>query len=312
MNATNSSQASNSARAPWCPTYIVNDEYIVIDYFFIVVSTTLNALSCPLVILLNALVIIAVNTKPRLQTQYNILLACMAVTDLAVGIVQPAYIAKDIFMAYKKKSPVYCTFYQIIQFVTIQGLCKVTLFHLVVIGMERYVAMKFALRYEDFVTKKRLIIAVASCWLIGTVCCVGRMPGIKIVPDWLFVFLTVLSVVFIVYSHISVYLTTRRHMIQINSEHVSMEAKQKFQEERKATKTTTVILFGVFLSYLPNFISGLMSEASFRGSLAARIAVSSYPLTASCYLFNSLFNPVIYCLRNTALRNSVKQLLKMQ
>ena len=90
-----------------------------------------------------------------------------------------------------------------------------------------------------------------------------------------------------------------------------MEAKQKFQEERKANKTTTIILLGVFLSYLPSFISGGMSQG-FRGSLAGRIAVSSFPLTASCYLFNSLFNPIIYCLRNTALLDSVKQLLKMQ
>ena len=187
----------------------------------------------------------------------------------------------------------------------------VTLCHLVVIGMERYVALKFALRYEDFVTKKRLIIAVAFCWLIGTVYSVGKMSGTRFVPDWLFFLHCLLSILFIVYSHTSVYLTTRRHMIQVNSEQVSMEAKQKFQEERKANKTTTIILLGVFLSYLPSFISGGMSQG-FRGSLAGRIAVSSFPLTASCYLFNSLFNPIIYCLRNTALRDSVRQLLKMQ
>ena len=311
MNANNSSQAFNSSRAPWCPTSVIDDKYIAIDYFFIVLSTTLNVLTCPLIILLNTLIIIAVKIKPRLQTQYNMLLACMAVTDLAVGMMQPAYIAKDIFMAYRKKSPVYCTFYQVIQYVTVRGLCMVTLFHLVVIGMERYVAMKFALRYEDFVTKKRLIIAVTFCWLIGTVYSVGKMPGIRFAPDWLFPFLSLFSVFFIVYSHISVYLITRRHLIQINSEQVSMEAKQKFQEERKATKTTTIILLGVFLSYLPSFISGVISQG-FRGSLAGRIAISSFPLTASCYLFNSLFNPVIYCLRNTALRDSVKQLLKRQ
>ena len=100
-------------------------------------------------------------------------------------------------------------------------------------------------------------------------------------------------------------------MIQINFEQVSVEAKQKFQMERIATKTTTIILFGVFLSYLPSFISGVISQG-FGGSLAGRIAISSFPLSASCYLFNSLFNPVIHCLRNTALRDSVKQLLNLQ
>ena len=46
MNVTNSSQALNSSKAPWCPRSIIDDEYIAVDYFFAVLSVVLNVLTC--------------------------------------------------------------------------------------------------------------------------------------------------------------------------------------------------------------------------------------------------------------------------
>ena len=58
-----------------------------------------NALSCPFVILLNILVIVAVKTNRRLRIKSNVSLACLATTDLVVGlVVQPLQIVRHIFM----------------------------------------------------------------------------------------------------------------------------------------------------------------------------------------------------------------------
>ena len=54
----------------------------------------IHAVTCPMTILLNLLVMIAVKTKVRLQSMSNIALACLASTDLMVGSVgQPLLIA---------------------------------------------------------------------------------------------------------------------------------------------------------------------------------------------------------------------------
>jgi len=70
------------------------DKYAAVDFFFTVLSIVINLLTCPLVILLNALLMTAMGKIRRLQTMHNILLASIAGTDLAVGIVsQPICIA---------------------------------------------------------------------------------------------------------------------------------------------------------------------------------------------------------------------------
>ena len=54
----------------------------------------IHAVTCPMTILLNLLVMIAVKTKVRLQSMSNIALACLASTDLMVGLLgQPLLIA---------------------------------------------------------------------------------------------------------------------------------------------------------------------------------------------------------------------------
>ena len=48
---------------------------------------------------MNALVIMAVKTRPSLQSKYNILLACLAETDLLVGAAsQATFIAGQIYV----------------------------------------------------------------------------------------------------------------------------------------------------------------------------------------------------------------------
>ena len=68
-------------------------------YGLLVAVATLNLAACPFAIFLNALVMVAVKTKRRLQTHPNIPLAYLALTDLMVGlVVQPLHITKTIFL----------------------------------------------------------------------------------------------------------------------------------------------------------------------------------------------------------------------
>ncbi|KAJ7375725.1 hypothetical protein OS493_039274 [Desmophyllum pertusum] len=117
MNATNNSlSSSKDACFHW--HVIINDEYVVSDYFYTVLAIVINLLTCPFIILLNGLVIVAIKTKRRLQTPHNILLACLAATDLVVGIgAQPVFITEEIYVLVAGTSSLACSFYNLTQLV---------------------------------------------------------------------------------------------------------------------------------------------------------------------------------------------------
>ena len=58
-----------------------------------IITIIINIVTSPLTVLLNVLVIMAVIRRPRLQSYPNILLACLAATDVLTGLIsQPSFI----------------------------------------------------------------------------------------------------------------------------------------------------------------------------------------------------------------------------
>jgi len=106
------------------------------------------------------------------KTMHNILLACMAGTDLAVGIgCQPVFIAQDIFQAAGGSLSFYCKFF-VIQRKTATCLCLLSLLHLALISLERFSAMKYSLPYDSIVTKRpfycsRCMLLACNNFLLG-------------------------------------------------------------------------------------------------------------------------------------------------
>lgn len=147
MNGTNQSSSSPKVLCfHWHS--IIHDDYVVSDYFFTVLATIVNLLTCPFIILLNAIVITAIVTKQRLRTMYNILLACLAVTDLLVGIVaQPLLVTLEIMLLASGTSSVPCRAFNLNRQIVL-ALCLASYLYLAVISVERYVAMKYSLRYS--------------------------------------------------------------------------------------------------------------------------------------------------------------------
>ena len=291
-----------------------DEEYILVNTVTSLFSIALNLGSCPFIILMNVLVIVAVKTRRRLQSTYNILLACLAVTDLAVGVVsQPLFIAQEIYFLSGPSQVDYCFFYKKIVFIYLVP-CIESLLILALLSTERYVAMKFSLRYASIVTTPRLIGAVVCSWLISAIPLISYLTQLtRSTLSGLPVYVTVIpAILVIVFCHTTVYFVSRRHMNQIKTQHLSSETKAKFQEERKAFKTTSVILAFLFLSYVPGILDGLLRLIDILPSNYPESQLQLLPIAFSCVFWNSLFNPVIYCGRNRDLRKVMLELIKIR
>ena len=130
-----------------------------------------------------------------------------------------------------------------------------SLFHLAMVNVERYIAIKHSLRYEILVTETRLISVSAVLWII-TILLQLTVPADSIdnddnnyvTVDTGIMFLCITTIFF---CQVMLYFETRRHENEIASQQVSIEVREKFMKEKKAFKLTTTILFFLMLSYLP-------------------------------------------------------------
>ena len=123
-----------------------------------------NLLVSPLTIFLNTLVIIAVRTTPQLRNKYNALLACLAVTDIMAGALgQPFFIAELIYRLTGRPPSEFCVISHAARRFR-RAFVLISLQHLALISIERYIFIKFLLKYNNIVTKRRLIVSVVLAW----------------------------------------------------------------------------------------------------------------------------------------------------
>ncbi len=290
---------------PLNPAKISPDLYVVFN-----VRLAVNAVTCPLIILLNILVMVAVKTKRQLRTKSNVALACLlATTDLVVGlVVQPLHFALYFFL-FHGETDVFCTLKEIATDITIKCVLA-SLYHLLLMSAERYLAIKHTFAHENQVTEVRIIIASVLAWAAAII-----LPTQDL---WLTNkhFLTkiagsvILSLFFLamVYFNVAVYKEVRRNKKQIAANQVSIEAKKKLLKNKKALYTRTIVLFAIILCYIPTNICFAIL-AHFKGTIPAGIGYISLYLAGLLPVLNSLFNPLIYAVRIRSFRVAFIHLL---
>ena len=290
------------------------EKYVLVNTLASLFSIALNLGSCPVIILMNVLVIVAIKTRPRLQSTYNILLACLAGTDLAVGVVsQPLFIAQEIYFLSGASLVDYCYFLRHIFYVIFIP-CLESLLILAIMSTERYIAMKYSLKYANIVTTPRLIGAVICSWLFSAIYYISLIiPATSSTYSGRIVYVIVSIAIFIiVFCHTTVYFVSRRHMNQIKTQHLSSETTSNFLEERKSSKTTSLILVSLFLSYVPGILDGLFRFVGVLPKSYSETQIRLLAITFLCIFLSSLFNPLIFCWRNKDLRKVMLELIKIR
>ena len=221
----------------WRKTYLTDDTRRNLVALTSVISTAILP-----TILLNALVIIAVATRRRLRTPSNILLASMAGTDLFTGlIVQPIAVAVHV-KRILSDGP-FCileTVYE--QLVLVSGITSFS--HLVLIGVDRFIAVKKPLRYQIIVTRRKVTFGVILAWAF-TLCFripelilfgIGTKQGINFYKKILGVISSIFGTLYIVvtaYMYGYIYSESRRQKKRLNSEQLTEEQPRKVKKRQQ-------------------------------------------------------------------------------
>ena len=290
---------------PHAPRLIWDVHDTISPWIFAAVASIIS----PAAVLLNALVIIAVTKRRELQKPSNILLSSMAVTDLLVGAICIPLSAIDGFLL-----P-----YQI---VAAQHICTLdvatvwfsltltfcSLFHLVLIAWERYVAIRKWRYHRDTLTKSRLIKLAAIAWISGTAfVLIPFLISIAVSGrTTLVVFLvsTCLILALIVYFYVMVYLEIRKRKF---NQILQVSVLVLLKTEYRVAKTTALVTAALFLSFVPVVSLPFLGRA-----FPVLQKMTSWRVVEILVLSNSLVNPLIYCYRDCRFKKVVLELLRIK
>ena len=278
-----------------------------LPYAVLVALIVIHATTCPIAIVLNLLVMIAVKTKARLQSMSNIALACLASTDVMVGlVVQPLLIAQMVNLFQGETTAGACSVQSATGFF-ITFFCFSSAVHLFLITVDRYIAIMRPYIYIQTVTKTHVLIATALAWAVSVI-----VHIVSLIDEELFrtiIGVVVVSlVVIIAVCNVIVYREVHRHEKQIAAQQVDVATRENFLSQKRAFKLTLTIIALLVISFLPVIIFRRLKESLERivsfGTLACIfMAVYSFPA------FNSFVNPFIYCIRLRQFRVSFIELL---
>ena len=258
-----------------------------------------NAISCSFVILLNILVMVAVKTKRQLRTKSNVSLACLATTDLAVGlVVQPLQIVHYSFML-KGETAILCSRVGKIATAVTLRCVLASLNHFVVLSSERYFAIKHSFAYEDLVTEVRIIVASGLAWAAAIILPMEDFWSAKIrnVTKFAVLIMQFIFLALLIYFNVAVYREVRRSEKQIIANQVSLEEKEKLLKNKKAFYYTIIVLLTIFLCYFSANIIVVIMIFFMKDSTAINVKDIMFNLITLLPVLNSLFNPLIYAVR---------------
>ena len=287
------------------------DEFLLTEgtYNHLITIISINSVSVLPTLLLNALVIFAVTTSERLRNKSTILLACLDGADLLTGLVgQPIRIAVEVERILKKGT--FCGALERVSFVSVECHIFATLTHLVLITIDRYIAVKKPLRYREIVTTRRVIWGVLSAWGFtiyvaiqeSILAAVNRTSDIyNVCNNVSFSTLTTVGLICIVFI-VGVYLyifSETPHQQRTQTDHLGVEEIRTIRKNNKAPKTLAIILVVLTATYLQTIIVIILG---FCVSLERHASNRFAGWAATLIMLGSLCNPVIYCWRMKRLR----------
>lgn len=249
----------------------------------------------------NAVAILALRRTLALPKNFKLLLLSMAVSDVGVGLlVQPLYVAAIVSSL---NHHIITSYFMVTNF-----LCAASLFGVIALATDRFLAIHLHLRYHEFVTYKRVVFVVILIWMssaiIGLLFLWDPSVSFTFVP-----IITIVGLVIIIIFYLKIYLAVKYHTEQITAMQASDGGDEEIQRNAKKQKKVAVTIFCIYLMflvcYLPNIILICIKLADLKFTTSQYLTAFSDLLV----FLNSSLNPLIYCWKMKHLRQTVKNIL---
>ena len=277
-----------------------SENYDERNYYTIAVCVAVNVLLSFTALFGNCAILITLWKTPSLHSPESILLASLAVSDLAVGLViHPLYIT-----AFLKNSYIQHNSFEVVFDFLVTFLCNASFFTATAIGVDRLLAVQLHLRYEAVVTSFRVTGVVTLIWALS-----GLFSSTRLwIPRVFYNGLSPLTFVLLVVNfgvYLKIYLIVRRHQIQIAHQQQQQHQGHDgniFWRLKKSAVNTFLVFTVLLFCYMPCSLLFLKGDKLGFYSSSAAVGIISTTIT----LLNSSLNPLLYCWRIREMRTAIK------
>ena len=273
-----------------------------------IVTCILNSFFSLLTCIGNFIVVFAIGKTRDLHSPSFILLACLAVSDLLVGLIsQPLFVAYKIAQL-ENNFAVFCTL-KVVQSLSGFTTSGVSFGILAAVSIDRLLALTLHLRYNTIVTVPRVFQTTIALWIFATV---TVLPKFWMASKWYFIPIasTFLTFFVIVISVWKIFRIVRKHQQQIKNQTIAVShlpANTVNILKCRKSAVTVLYIYGLFLIFYLPFMVSLMIKKFVGYTRTVRII---YEYAATVVFINSCLNPVVYCWRISEIRRAVKNFIR--
>ena len=265
-----------------------------------IINCILNAPLIFMSIIGNALVLTAILRTFSLRSAPSIVFLCsLAVSDLLVGLVaQPVYISNALILIYSDSSPALKQATEVMFFLA----CGVSLSTMTAISVDRFLALRYHMRYSGLMTVKRALFTIAGIWFVFVI-----LSCLRIVWKRSLLFLAIvvggiaICLFISTFSYIRIYQIVRHHKLAIRSQQQAIQRLSADTNIKRSTKSainTLLYYICMVVCYSPIFMVALI--LAFGRTLHSLLHIAD-----TIAFLNSSINPFLYCWRTKEIRAAV-------
>ena len=262
-----------------------------------VIALTVTSLIC---ITSNSLVCFAIYSRKTIKTMAKYYIFSLAITDILVGAVTVPYVIFLVALEHTGAKK-YAMIYQVMATIS----CEASIMHLVIMSIDRVIAVKRPLYHRQITTKRRVLKMLPLPWIIsisiGVCYCVIPSFGYFTLRGILLVGFFLIPLIVMITCYACIFAEIRRRN---NSKEISV-ARIK---ERKLACTVLCVIVAFVVCWLPFHATGIYTFVHYlRGTTPAEIPWIFIMLLE---YVNSACNPFIYAIFHPRFKSAFKGIFR--
>lgn len=304
-------KSHNRSLEKLCYFYDVN---LDVPLYVLIVNTTtsvINGVSSVMAVAANYLVLVAMWKNPSLHTAGNVLLSCLAFSDLMVGLVsQPAYILYKI-SENRGDFQLLCIALMIAE-LTGWTASSVSFLTLTAIGVERYISLYRPFTYHTLITTKKALLLVLFFWVFLILKETSRFWFLDShSASYLVVIVIVICLSVSSWSYWKIYSIASRHqnsvrdIARVTARLHGRDVSNSTRRERKAANAMMGVFFLFLICYCPMMCCLIVFQTT---GFTTPVKVA-FTVSGTLSFVNSCLNPLWYCWRIGEIRRAIRKIL---